>query len=329
MKIKNKIASIKTIVKTKFFAQRIPLIVSWHLVNRCNKRCKYCYRWEGDTKELTTKEIFSIIDELSQMGTQAIIFSGGEPLLRDDIGGIINYSQRKGIFTGLTSNGSLVAQKINEIRNLDMLKLSLDGPEKIHDFIRGDGSYNEVMNAVRIAKENKLNIKFNTTLTKYHVDNIDFILEKARQLNIGVKFQPLSHVHSMDHDIDFLLPDEKRYKQTVQRLICLKRTNPFIINSTLALEYLYHLPYRANVKLKCYAGRLICCIAPNGDIFPCSAMRDKTRPTNCLEGTFKQAFHNLPFVSACKGCWCTSTLELNCLLRFNFKTIMNMRRLFA
>lgn len=282
-----------------------------------------------DTKELTTKEVFSVIDELAEMGTQTIIFSGGEPLLRDDIGQIINYSREKGIFTGLTSNGDLVGTKIKDIRNLDMLKLSFDGPKQIHNLVRGEGSYHEVMNAVCVAKENKMNIKFNTTLTRYNIDYIDFVLEKAEELNIKVKFQPASHVHSVGRDISFLSPDEKKYKQAIQRLIYLKKTNPYIINSSLALKYLYHWPYHMNMKLKCYAGRLICCITADGDLYPCSAMRDEIKPPNCLDATFKQAFYNLPLAPSCRGCWCSSTLELNCLLTFSFDTILNIRRLFA
>ncbi len=281
-----------------------------------------------DTEELTTKEVFSIIDELAEMGTQTIIFSGGEPLLRDDIGQIINYSRGKGIFTGLTSNADLVAQKIKDIRNLDMLKLSFDGPERIHNLVRGEGSYNEVMNAVKVSKENEINMKFNTTLTKYNIEDVDFILQKAEELNIRVKFQPVSHVHSVGRDISFLSPDEKKYKQAIQRLIYLKKTNPYIINSTLALKYLYHWPHM-NKKLECYAGRLICCITANGDVYPCSAMRDEIKPPNCLDATFKEAFDNLSLVPSCRGCWCSSTLELNCLLSFDFNTILNIGRLFV
>ncbi len=326
MDLETKAAFLKSIIQVKFFGRRIPLVISWHLVNRCNRRCKYCFRWETASGEMTRGEVFKVIDELAGMGTRAIIFSGGEPLLRDDIGDIINYSRSKKIFTGLTSNGDLVERRIGEIKNLNMLKLSLDGPQEIHDFIRGEGSYEKVMEAIKAAREKGMSIKLNTTLTKYNIEYIDFLLEKAEKLNIQVKFQPVSHVHAMGRDISALLPDENKYKETISRLIRFKKFNPYIINSVSALKYLYTLPH--SKKIKCYAGRLICCIMPNGDVAPCSAARDCFSSNNCLAATFKDAFDKLPPVSSCKGCWCTSTLELNCFLKFNLDTLFNIEKIF-
>ena len=326
MDFRTKAAFLKSIIQVKFFARKIPLVISWHLINRCNRRCRYCFRWQAAPGELTKEEVFKVIDELAEMGTRAIIFSGGEPLLRDDIGDIINYSRNKKIFTGLSTNGDLVERRIGEIKNLDVLKISLDGPRQIHDFLRGDGSYDKVMEAVRAAKKIGMNIKFNTTLTKYNIGHIDFLLEKARELNIQVKFQPVSHVHAMGEDIGALLPEENKYKEIISRLIRLKKRNPYIINSVSALKYLYALPH--SKKINCYAGKIICCIMANGDVSPCSATRDFFAAKNCLATTFRGAFEGLAPASSCKGCWCTSTLELNCFLRFDLDTLLNMKNLF-
>lgn len=326
MNLRNKLVSLGSIIKTKFFLQRVPLIISWHLLDRCNRKCKYCNWWSMSSKELTTQEVFSIIGEMAKMRTQAIIFSGGEPLLREDIGQIIKYCHSKNIFAGLTSNGSLVPSKINEIRNLDLIKLSFDGPLEIHDLIRGEGSYNELMNAVKVAKENALKIALNTTLTKYNLDSIDFILGKAEELDIKVKFQVVNYVHAPGRDISFLFPEKRKYKDAVKKLIDLKRHNKYIINSFTALNYLYNWPH--NIKLACYAGRLICCISSNGNLYPCTMMINKINTLNCLKSSFKEAFHSLPIKPLCNGCWCTSTLELNCLLDLNFDTILNIKKLF-
>lgn len=326
MKLKNKIAALQSICKEVFISKKTPLVISWHLINRCNQRCKYCYRWDDPSQELATNKIFNIIDQLRKLGTQVIIFSGGEPLLREDIGEILKYTHKNGIFTGLTSNGRLVGEKIEQLKTLDILKLSFDGPPEVHDFLRGSGSYESVMNAIEIAKENKLNIKLNTTLTKYNIGCVDYILKKAQELGLKVKFQPINHVHSVGKDLSALFPSENTYKQTILKLINLKRTNPHIINSMRALKYLYHWPRSA--KISCYAGRLICCIMPNGDVSACSSMRDYSRDYNCVNSSMKDIFRNLRPLPSCKGCWCTSTLELNCLLSFNLPALLNARQLF-
>ncbi|MFA5062561.1 MAG: radical SAM protein [Candidatus Omnitrophota bacterium] len=326
MDLWTKIGFAKSIIQVILFSRRIPLIVSWHLINRCSRSCIYCSRWKTATGEMENNEILGVIDELAKMGTRVIIFSGGEPLLRDNIGEIISYCRSKGIFTGLTSNGDLVERKINEIKELNVLKLSLDGPEEIHDFLRGKGSFDKVMEAVEAAKKVGIPVKFNTTLTRYNIGCIDFLLAKAEELDIQIKFQPVSHVHAPDRDISDLLPEANKYQETISRLIYLKKRNPYIINSTSALKYLYALP--KGKKINCYAGRIICCIMPDGRVAPCSAIRDSFYSVSCLSVRFKDAFDKLPPVYSCKGCWCTSTLELNCFLRFDLDTFLNMKNMF-
>jgi MoaA/NifB/PqqE/SkfB family radical SAM enzyme len=274
---------------------------------------------------MENNKILGVIDELAKMGTRVIIFSGGEPLLRDDIGEIIGYCRSKGIFTGLTSNGDLVERKINEIKKLNVLKLSLDGPEEIHDFLRGKGSFGRVMEAIEAAKKVGIPVKLNTTLTKYNIGCIDFLLAKAEELSIQIKFQPVSHVHAPGRNIGNLLPETSKHKETIGRLIYLKKRNPHIINSVSALKYLYTLPN--DKRINCYAGRIICCIMPNGSVAPCSAIRDSFDSASCLSVRFRDAFDKLPSVYSCKGCWCTSTLELNCFLRFNLDTFLSMKNM--
>lgn len=326
MNFRNKISCLKAIIKVKFLSRKIPLVVSWHILNRCNLSCKYCYRWGMSSEEISTQGALFLIDELADMGTQAIIFSGGEPLLRDDIGQIVKYCRSKNIFTGITSNGLLVPSKIKEIKNANLLKLSFDGPPEIHNLIRGSGAYGAVMDAVRVAKEYSLKATFNTTLTKYNLSSIDFILQKAQELNIKVKFQPLSYVHTGGHDISSLMPEEEKYKDAIRKLINLKRSDKHIINSLYALNYLYHWP-KHDKKLECYGGRLICCISPDGNLSPCTNLMERIKTVNYRDTSFKHTFNNL-VIASCDGCWCTSTLELNCLLAFKIDTIFNISKLF-
>ncbi|MFH1441756.1 MAG: radical SAM protein [Candidatus Omnitrophota bacterium] len=325
MNLRIKWDSLKAVIKVKLFNKKIPLIISWHLLNRCNRQCKYCSRWNTPCKELNTKEILSIINTFSKKGTKIIIFSGGEPLLREDIGEIINYCHSKNIFTGITSNGSLLPLKIEELQHLDILKLSFDGPEDIHDFIRGKGSYKDTIAAVKLAQRHCLVTKFNTTLSKYNLDSVDFILEKAGELNVKVKFQPLSYVHSGEANINHLFPDKENYRKTIKKLILLKKNNKYIINSLTALKYLYDWP--SYNKMTCYGGRLTYCISSEGDLYPCTMLMEKTKAPNCLTPFLEETHLNLP-VSKCEGCWCTSTLEMNCFLKFNLDEFLNIKKLF-
>jgi MoaA/NifB/PqqE/SkfB family radical SAM enzyme len=157
--------SAKAIIKNRLLGARQPLSVSYTVTNRCNKKCAYCKVWDTKEKELGTEEALGIIDELGEMGCQRLGLTGGEPLLRKDIGEIIGRAKEKGIFTGLVTNGSLVPKRIEELKELDLLQVSLDGPKEVHDKHRGKGAYKEAIKAIRIARENDMRVWVTTVLT--------------------------------------------------------------------------------------------------------------------------------------------------------------------
>lgn len=324
MKLKNKILTAISLLKVKFLNKKIPVFVSWSLTNRCNLKCKYCSIYNKKSKELTTKQVFSIIDELAEMGTRAVSLIGGEALLRRDIGQIIRHLKNYGIYTILTSNGILVPDKINEIKNVDLLKLSLDGPEKVNDFIRNKGSYNFILKAIKKAKNKKIKLILNTTLTKYNLEYIDFLLKISKKFDVNVKFQPVNDIcPSSKKNIKYLYPNTEEYKKAINKIIKIKENNGNIANSIDGLKYFYNWP--EGKPLDCYAGKAICRINPNGDVYPCAIMEKKLKPINCVKMGFKNAFNNLTKVS-CRNCWCSSTLEVNKLLSLNINSFFNLKK---
>lgn len=311
-------------IKVKLFKHKIPLAVSWSLTNKCNLKCKYCDSYKIKSKELTKKEIFHIADELAYMGTQRISLIGGEPLIREDIGDIIKYLKKYNFHLTLTSNGKLIKNKIEDIRKIDLIKLSLDGPKKVHDLLRGDGSYNDVMEAIKIIKNNNIKLMINTTLNSYNLGYVDYILKVAEKFDIPVKFQPINNLSYLSKkDILPLIPDKNEYLKTIKSIVYMKKKSKYITNSIKGLEYLAAWPNKKEIK--CYAGKIICRISPNGNLYPCSFMENKTRRLNCIEIGFKKAFEQLPEIS-CRRCWCSSTLELNLLMSFNPESILNLKK---
>ena len=109
-------------------------VVFWNLTDRCNLACTHCYSSSGpgrDTsKELSTAEALALIDDFSVMGVPLILFSGGEPLLRDDIWELACHARKKGIKMALSTNGTLItediARKIKE-SGIEYAGISLDG----------------------------------------------------------------------------------------------------------------------------------------------------------------------------------------------------------
>ena len=321
MKLKNKISATISIIKVKFFKRKIPLAVGWAITNRCNYQCKYCRRWKKKTKELSIKQIFLIIDELKQLGCQIIVFTGGEPLLRGDIGLIVNYCKEKDLTVGINSNGSLFRKRINELKNIDSLTLSLDGPEKINDLLRVKGSYKNVIDAIETAKKNSINLSLTIVISKLNLDYLRDILRIAKKYDIIVYFQPVSMIYGYNEHKE-LKCDPNKYKKLIDKLITLKRKgNKQIGNSLLGLRHLRNWPKPK--KIKCAAGIIRCRIEPNGDIYPCGRLVGKINPQNCVNIGFEEAFNRISQVN-CNACWCANNVELNLAYSLNISTIKNL-----
>jgi MoaA/NifB/PqqE/SkfB family radical SAM enzyme len=109
-----------------------PHHAQWMITRRCNYRCRGCDVWRDQkTTELSTEEIKKGLDILRELGIVEIVLSGGNPLIRDDIGEIIDYSS-KFFVTTVYDNGSLAMKKIDKLHNADFVAISVDSlkPEK-------------------------------------------------------------------------------------------------------------------------------------------------------------------------------------------------------
>lgn len=219
MKFRNKLNSGYSVLKSKITKKRIPLNVSLSVTNRCNLNCTYCGIYKRNQNELSKEQIFSLIDELSEMGNQRLGFWGGEPLLRNDIGELINYAKEKGIFTTLISNGHLVTQKINELKNLELLFLSLDGSEKNHDASKGKGSYEKVINAIKTSISNNIPVWTITVINKNNLNDIGFVLDLARKMGFLATFQVLYRDSQVTKDDSNILPTGDEYRSVINKLI--------------------------------------------------------------------------------------------------------------
>lgn len=115
--------------------------VQWLATSACNFQCPFCEASAGPAlpNELTTGEARDLIDDLSSMGAKRLVVSGGEPLVRPDIVELMGYARECGIEVGLVTNGYLVEERWNELREIDyfLYFTSIDGPSQFHGRSRG------------------------------------------------------------------------------------------------------------------------------------------------------------------------------------------------
>ncbi len=320
MKLKDKIGIGCSIVKTKLLRSKIPLFVAWSITNRCNLNCKYCSRQNINSTELKTSEVLSIIEELKNLGTKIISFTGGEPLLRADIKDIINYTRRCGIFINVNTNGTLFSQKINALDGIRSVKFSLDGPPEVNNYIRGKDSFQKVIEAIKLAKSRKIAVSIVTVLSKYNLDSIDYLINLAESLGIGILFQPLTLTLLGADTVNRDIPDIQGYKGVMDKLIAYRRKAETVLNSMKGLIYLRDWPDSKDIF--CYNKNISCRIETDGYLYHCGRKQDKAMALNCLTVGVSKAFDNLNDVS-CNDCWCALRLENNFIASLDLRVILS------
>jgi heme d1 biosynthesis radical SAM protein NirJ len=174
-------------------------VVIWNLIRRCNLKCKHCYSISGDVDfpgELSTPEIFTVMDELKAFRVPVLILSGGEPLLRPDIFEISQRAKDMGFYVGLSSNGALIDdQNISRIVDIgyDYVGISLDGVGETHDAFRGKkGAFDASLRGVRLCRENGIKVGLRFTMTMDNHTQLNELLDLADAENVD-KFY-LSHL---------------------------------------------------------------------------------------------------------------------------------------
>lgn len=175
-------------------------VVIWNLIRRCNLTCRHCYTVSADIDfkgELSTAEAFAVLDDLSRFRVPALILSGGEPLMRPDIHEIALRARALGLYTGLSTNGTLIDERnIARIAECgyDYVGISIDGLEATHDeFRQRRGAFRESMRAVRLCKEHGIKVGLRFTLTRQNHAQLEDILALIEEHEVD-KFY-LSHLN--------------------------------------------------------------------------------------------------------------------------------------
>ncbi len=148
-------------------------VVIWNLIRRCNLTCKHCYSISADIDfkgELSTDEVYTVMDDLKNYGVPVLILSGGEPLLRPDIFDISRRAKDKGFYVGLSTNGTLIDEtNIDAIAAIgyDYVGISIDGTRETHDmFRRKAGAYDASLHGIRLCHDRGIKVGLRFTMTQ-------------------------------------------------------------------------------------------------------------------------------------------------------------------
>jgi len=213
-RVKEDPKNLPSLFKRRFmgaFSKRFSRIMGYHspppeavmlyLTERCNLNCKVCFlkHIKIEHNELEVDDWIRLLDEISKWRPRVSI-SGGEPLLYNGIDKILDYLRKKGLSTTMTTNGTLIDKHLLPvINNVERLKISIDGPEEIHDKLRGiKSTYNRVMHNIallnRVKSEKHRQTPFLTMYTIITTDLLPY-LEQMIEIAIENNFQQIRFLH--------------------------------------------------------------------------------------------------------------------------------------
>ncbi|MBL7106642.1 MAG: radical SAM protein [Phycisphaerae bacterium] len=258
----------------------------FELTSRCNLNCAHCHVGNENSRynELSTEQVKGILDGLAEVSDfKLIVFSGGEPMLREDIYEILFYAKQLGLYPMLATNATLIdkeAAKALKQNGMLGIATSIDSvcPEKHNSYRGSKKAFEGVIAGIKNIRSEGLYIQVNITVSKYNTDELEEILMLADELGAHVvllyQFIPTGKgVEIADSALD-----SQEFYEVIKRLHHVQsRISPVVIPVGLP-EYFVYLSKKLSlprwisrfVYKGCTAGgRGMFYIKPNGDLWPC------------------------------------------------------------
>lgn len=258
-----------------------PSLISWNLTKKCNLRCPHCYMEAGrpDEYELSTEECLGLIDELKALGTEMLILTGGEPLLRKDIYDIASYASSQGIWVVMGTNGVLITDKVAQkmiecgVQGVGISIDSIDA-EKHNGFRGGPKAWEYSVRALEICQAHGLQVLVQTTVMEENYQEIPRLLDFAREKGAW-SFNLYFLVQTGRGQTMNDLSAEKTDAMLSELVEVQDQYRPMLVRSKCAPQFKQIAYAKGKGGLEsggCMAGTQYGRITPNGDVTPCPYM---------------------------------------------------------
>ncbi|MGD0940982.1 MAG: TIGR04053 family radical SAM/SPASM domain-containing protein [Terracidiphilus sp.] len=225
-----------------------PFLAIWEVTQSCDLACKHCRASAqpiAHPDELTNAEGKALIDQISEMGVPIFVFTGGDPLKRQDVFELIRYAADKGVHVALTPSATplLTREAIFKLKEAGLVRLgiSLDGstPE-IHDAFRGlPGAWARTIQAIEWANEAGIPIQVHTTISRHNAHDLDSLCALFEKLAI-VMWNVFFLVPVGRGQLDDLLSGED-FERVFGKIYELSHRVNFQIKTTEAMHYRRYL----------------------------------------------------------------------------------------
>lgn len=253
---------------------RMDLAVTYH----CNNDCSHCYNARSrEFPELSTENWYSILDRLWEIGVPHVVFTGGEPTLRNDLPQLIAHAEQNGQITGVNTNGRRLSNKeyVDSLvkAGLDHVQITLESHNPdIHDaMVNTHGAWKQTVAGIRNVLETPLYVMTNTTMLRNNSPSLAQTLEFLAEIGI-----PTIGLNALIYSGRGLTVNTGLAETDLPSLLRLARDITSQHNQRLIwytpTQYCNFDPMQLELGVKgCTAALYNMCIEPNGDVLPCQS----------------------------------------------------------
>lgn len=159
----------------------------WEITKDCNLKCLHCILGGCGGQEMTTKDSLRVISRIVKLGGKTLRLTGGEPLIRKDLGLIIQKAHASGLDLDLITNGTMLEDGFLRKygRYIKHMAISIDGRKRVHEYLRGKGTYEKSMQSVRKVMDAGIDLSAYVTVHSLNENSLDLIMEEL--ISIGIE----------------------------------------------------------------------------------------------------------------------------------------------
>lgn len=248
----------------------IPFEAQFELTYHCNLSCCHCnIVADSDKKELTTEEVYSILDQLSETGCLVVIFTGGELFTRPDIFDILTYSKNKGFYITILTNGTLITPKVADYLQdigINTVGISFYGgtTETFENITCVPGSFNRCLQGIKLLQNRNIRIVLKMMVMSLNLKEFESVKGFARERGISFRYSYII-MPNFDGSTGPLI-----YRISPKEAIELDmRNQSFAFHKEERVQRENLPPFADNSLFYCGVGRNCLAITPYGELNLC------------------------------------------------------------
>jgi len=277
-------------------------------------------------EDLSTEEVYAMLDEAYDAGMRAYYLFGGEPLVRKDVGALVTYARRRGFLTTMNTNGSLLTGKVESLRDLDVAFVSLDHHTVYHDEIRGrKGNFDEVIHGIqRLREVTGSRVVLVTTISTLNFDAMEPMAQLAKKMGVMISY------NSVEPTLDFGLTDRgtspnfqfglspAKLREFYATLLRLKKEGyPLMETEQVLQDFVEGRPW------KCEFPKMFVYVSPDKKIYSC----DYAYGYDLKHGSFEEYFSSPPFRAHRRSSEVCNRCVRTCVRGYSYAYDLKLRNL--